>query len=240
MKRIALPALVCVFSVLMCAAQDGTHDVKDETKADVPALGQFHVVIYKIWHTAWPKKDVALLASLLPDVQKRTADIAETTLPGILRDRKPAWDNRVTLLRQTVEQYRAAVESKNDQGLVDAAEALHTQYEQLVRVIRPALPEIEEFHAALYLLYHYYLPDYDIQKIRASIDLLTEKMAALNNASLPERMKVREARFLAQRASLSNAVRFLEPAFNSGKKEGIISAIEHVHSDYQGLEKVFE
>ena len=36
-------------------------------------------------------------------------------------------------------EYRAAVEAKQKQPLLDAAEKLHAQYEALVRVIRPPL-----------------------------------------------------------------------------------------------------
>ena len=240
MKRTIAFAVLFLFLPVMGGAQDKAHDPSEETKAEVPALGKFHTVIYKIWHTAWPKKDAAMLASLLAEVQKGAGEIASSQLPGILRDRKPAWESRVAQMQQTVLLYKEAVDTKNDKGLLDAAEALHTHYEHLVRVIRPALPEIEEFHAALYLLYHYYLPEYDIEKIQTSADLLSEKMDALNKATLPERMKARESRFFAQRASLSNAVRFLQPALATKTKKSIIGAIEHVHTDYQSLEKVFE
>ncbi len=48
-------------------SQGTKQPTKDETKAEVPALDNFHDVIYKIWHTAWPEKDVKMLAELFPE-----------------------------------------------------------------------------------------------------------------------------------------------------------------------------
>ena len=36
-------------------------ETSKEVSATVPALTEFHKVIYKIWHTAWPNKDYDML-----------------------------------------------------------------------------------------------------------------------------------------------------------------------------------
>jgi hypothetical protein len=238
MKRVRTLGALFLFSSFVAFAQHT--DAATETDADVPVLHQFHTVIYKLWHTAWPNKDIALLTSLVPEIEQRSDAVVQAKLPGILRDKQTAWQAHVKRLQEIVQLYKSAATAKNENALLDAAELLHSHYEKLVRLIRPPLPEIDEFHTALYPLYHYYLPEYNLDKIKSSAEALAEKMSVLNRATLPERMKNKEANFTAKRASLSNAVSFLQLALATEKKETIKAAIEHVHTDYQSLEKVFE
>ncbi len=67
----------------------------------------------------------------------------------------------------------------------------------LVRVIRPALKELDEFHAVLYMLYHYYMPGDSLEQMKSSAVALKEKMVVLNKAVLPERLKSKEPAFAA-------------------------------------------
>lgn len=211
-----------------------------ETKAEVPALTKFHAVIYQLWHNAWPKKDYETLAKLLPDIEKHNAEIAAAKLPGILREKQNAWDENVKALQHVVQEYKTAVEKKDNPQLLDAAEKLHTQYERLIRVIRPALKEIEDFHAVLYMLYHYYAPAYDLEKIKASAGELQVKMEALNKAALPERLKKKEEAFAASREKLAASVAALAATLPSNDEKKIKAAIETMHSDYEALQGVFD
>ena len=210
-----------------------------ETVASVPALNDFHEVIYKIWHEAWPNKDAAMLQKLLPDVEKGIASVAAAPLPGILRDKKETWNEGVRKLQSAGADYRAAVETKDDAKLLAAAEALHSRFEGLMRVVRPALKELDEFHVVLYMLYHHYLPKNDTENIRKSAAEMTQKMAALNQAKLPERMIDKEHDFQVARGILSQAVAALEGAVQSNDARAIKDAVEAVHARYQALEKVF-
>jgi hypothetical protein len=211
-----------------------------EATANVPALDSFHEVIFKIWHEAWPKKDGAMLRQLLPDVQKGIASVASAQLPGILRERKASWDDGVKKLQSVGSEYTAAAESNDDAKLLSAAEKLHSQFEALMRVIRPAFKELDDFHAVLYMLYHHYLPGNNMQRIRTSATELKQKMAALNSARLPERMKQKESEFQASRAKLSASVDALETVVSENNEQKIKSAVNAVHSNYQSLDKVFE
>ena len=211
-----------------------------ETVPSVPALTEFHKVIYKIWHTAWPNKDYDMLAALLPEVERGTAAIAGAELPGILRDKKAAWEKGVGDLRSIVKEYRAASEAKQKQPLLDAAEKLHAQYETLVRVIRPPLKQLEDFHAVLYTVYHHYMPGEALDKIRASVEPLREKMAALNKVALPARFKSKEASFAAARKDLDKAVTELGAAVSSNDLGKIKTAVETMHDRYVALAGVLE
>jgi DNA repair exonuclease SbcCD ATPase subunit len=210
-----------------------------ETKAEVPALTKFHAVIYQLWHQAWPNKDYDTLVKLLPEIEKHSAEVAAAELPGILHEKQNAWNENVKDLQQIVAEYKAAVEEKDNPKLLDAAERLHSQYEKLVRTIRPVLKEIADFHAVLYMLYHYYTPAYDLEKIRTSVNELQTKMDALNQATLPERLKKKEAAFIAARRKLATSVEALAATLSSNDEKKIKAAIETMHSDYEALQGVF-
>jgi NADH dehydrogenase/NADH:ubiquinone oxidoreductase subunit G len=212
----------------------------DDAVARVKALDDFHEVIFKIWHEAWPAKNTAMLRQLLPDVEKGISDVASAKLPGILREKKEAWEEGVKKLENAGAEYKAAAAAKDDARLLAAAETLHSRFEGLMRSMRPALKELDDFHSVLYMLYHHYLPDYDLEKIRASVAELKKKMAALNAASLPGSYKQREAEFQAARTQLSKSVDALASSLKSNSEREIRAAVEAMHSDYQALNRIFE
>ncbi|RPH38007.1 hypothetical protein EHM92_01220 [bacterium] len=242
-KRLVLLALLGVTLPAFGAkmhAQNSARDHAAEVKAEVPELKAFHTVIYEIWHGAWPKKDTGQLAALLPKVQAGVKSVADAELPGILRDRKTAWEENVKALQVVAADYDSAVEKKDQQKLLDAAEKLHAQYERLVRVIRPALKELEEFHAVLYMLYHYYMPGDSLEQMKSSAAALKEKMVVLDKAMLPERLKSKEPVFTTARQKLATSVDALATTATSDDLKKIKAAAVTVHTDYQVLEKVFE
>ncbi|RPJ87570.1 MAG: hypothetical protein EHM18_00480 [Acidobacteria bacterium] len=226
-----LPVLLVLISLPALAFQ---HD--SEAKAEVPALSDFHDVIYVIWHEAWPAKDHAKLRSLLPDIEKGAAAVISAPLPGILHHKKSAWDDGLQALKSTVEEYRTAVKAENNEALMAAAEKLHSNYERLVRVIRPPLRELEDFHASLYMLYHHHLPAYDLAKIKSSSAELKQKMTGLEAAKLPDRLSAKKQDFDKARQELATAVAALEPAVQSGDKAKVTQAVEDVHSRYEATQ----
>ncbi len=211
-----------------------------ETSADVPALDAFHGVIMRIWHEAWPKKDAATLRALLPDVKQGAAGIAKAELPGILRDRQEAWSAGVEELKGIVSGYAASAAGTDDAKLLAAAERLHAQFEKLVRIVRPALPELDAFHVVLYRLYHYDLPAGDPAAIRATVQRLPEPMKALEGATLPPRLRSREEGFSAARKKLSDAVDGLVSAAGSDDRERVRKAILDLHARYLELAAVLD
>lgn len=245
MKRVFLGISVVVIAiavtvVCMTGGQEQKAPSATETKAEVPALTNFHAVISQLWHDAWPQKDHETLAKLLPDIEKHSAEIAAAKLPGILREKQNAWDENVKALQEIVGEYKTAVEKQKNSQLLDAAEKLHTQYERLVRVIRPALRELDDFHTVLYWLYHYHAPAYELEKIKTSVGELQVKMDALNKATLPGRLKNKEEAFVASREKLAASVAALAANLPSNDEKTIKAAIETMHSDYEALQRVFD
>ncbi len=211
-----------------------------ETAAEVPALNSFHDVIFKIWHEAWPQKNAALLRQLVPEVAKGIASVAAAPLPGILRDKKASWDEGVRKLQNIGSEYQSAASSGDDTRLLAVAEGLHSQFEALMRITRPAMKELDEFHAVLYMLYHHYLPQREMDKVKGSAVELTQKMTALNAATPPARLKEKRQEFSAARAELSKAVVGFRDAVGSNAKKTVEDAVEAVHSAYQKLDRLFE
>jgi hypothetical protein len=232
--------VVCTFALPVALAQHEGNDRTAETTSQVPALSAFHVPIYKLWHTAWPKKDTAMMAALSPEFDKGIAGVAQAELPGILRDKKAVWQENVKLLQAVGVEYREAMAGSALQPKLNAAEKLHAQYEKLVRIVRPVMKEIEAFHSVLYMLYHYSMPENAMDKIKSSGKDLRARMDSLNAATLPERLKKKEEAFVAARATLSASVDAVNAAVDTGDEKKIKQAINTMHGDYENLVKVFE
>jgi hypothetical protein len=234
----ALFAFVACLALSSLALAAVPADMATETKSEVPALSEFHEVIYRIWHEAWPAKDTALLTTLKPDVDKGVAAIAAAPLPGILRDRAAAWKAEVAKLQALAGDYGAAITAKDDAKLLASAEKLHGQFEALVRVVRPRVKEMEAFHVVLYRIWHYELPAKNFTAVRRSSGDLAESMKLLDNAQLSPRQVALKPAFDDARSKLGAAVKELAaaPAGNDG---GLTALVEKVHSAYEKLESVF-
>lgn len=235
-------AIAFVVSILMfpAAFAQAPDQHVDELGAGVPVLSEFHDVIYQIWHTAWPEKNIDLLVELSPQVKRYGDTLSRVTLTGILRDKQSAWDQGTAALKKTVAQYEAASASRDSVKLLDAAERVHSQYEALVRIIRPATKELDQFHQVLYMIYHHYWPNHDLEKLAPALDSLKAKMAALDASTLPSRLKNKEGAFNTARAELSKAVAALSASDAAKNQKKFASDLETAHSKYQTLEKVFE
>lgn len=206
--------------------------------AEVPELVEFHKVIYKIWHDAWPNKNTSMLKDLAPDVENGISNVASARLPGILREKKDAWDKGIANLQIAGADYKTAAESNNADRLLSAAETLHSRFEVLMRLTRPAFKELGDFHSALYSLYHHYLPEWDIEKIRLSAGELKQKMQALNEAATPEALLEKESEFLKARENLSGSVEAFARSLETNRNETIKQAVETLHSYYEALQEI--
>jgi hypothetical protein len=211
-----------------------------EANASVPALTDFHETIYQIWHKAWPQKDTALLKKLSPEVEKGIAKIASAQLPGILREKKAAWDKGVQDLKNAGTEYGVAAGGQDSSKLLAAAELLHSRFEMLMRAIRPPLKELDDFHAVLYMLYHHYYPNHQMAQVKSSAAELQQKMSVLDEVKLPERLLDKDYDFRVARGLLSGAVGAFQQSVLLNDETAVKTAMEAVHVNYQKLEKVLE
>ncbi len=229
-----------LFLTALCLVLAGSALVAEETDSQVPELAAFHEIIYPIWHTAYPEKDLAALKSYVPEIHKLAGKIYEAKLPGILRDKQARWDAGLAELKKAVDAYDAAALGQDGQALLDAAERLHARYEMLVRTIRPVLKEMDAFHQVLYVIYHKYLPDGKTAEIKAVSADLAAKAEAVTKATLPKRAEGKAADFQKAAADMLAAARALEAACRTGADAAVKDAVEVLHSRYQALEKLFD
>lgn len=232
---------IVVFLALFCWVRPTLAQLPDETSGRVPELDAFHKPIYALWHEAWPAKDITKLKALLPDVEKAYTTLAEAKLPGILREKQAKWDEKLKVLGQAMKDYRTAADQSNAEGVLKATESVHMNYEQMVRLVRPALKELDAFHQVLYMLHHYYMPENKSDQIRVSVDSLSVKMVALNEASLPKRLEVKAEQFSKARANLGESVKAFAEAVKAKIPKDELAKLENtLHARYQVLEKVFD
>lgn len=218
-------------------AQDAT---QEELTAEVPALDELHEVVYELWHEAYPEKNYDMIKELLPRADELTADLDAAELPGILRDKQKAWDAGKEKLKAALEDLHAAAEANDEDAMLKKTEAFHMAFERLVRIIRPVVPELEDFHQELYKLYHYHGPDYDLPQIRAEASSMKERIEPLAAAKLPKRLEDRQEKFDAAVAVLASAVDDLVETAKKDDRKAIEVAVEKVHTAYQHVERIFE
>ncbi|MHC9538674.1 MAG: hypothetical protein AB9903_04075 [Vulcanimicrobiota bacterium] len=234
--------LLALFSLCPVPAEN----MDNETAANVPALMKFHEVIYTIWHDYYPNKNFEGLKKALPDVEKLAKGVYDASLPGILRDKSKAWNEAVAALKERVKEYRDAVTLYDKEKMLTAAENLHSQFERMVRIIKPVIKELNDFHVVLYNIYHKYLPDMKMKELQEAVPQLAQKKEALMKATLPKprnpspRYDERVKAFEKARAELSDSVDLLVKVMETNDKEKIKEAIEAMHTKYVNTEKVFE
>jgi hypothetical protein len=218
--------LLLVFLLCLGVSLPAEHIPDPETESTVPELIDFHEVIYPIWHTAFPAKDYASLRGFIPEIEAGAAKINAAVLPGILRDKKQAWESGLAEFNKAVAAYITAVTGTDDQALLDAAELLHARFEMLVRAIRPVAREVDAYHKVLYVVFHKYLPEKKYADICGVAPDMAVKAEAITKVTLSKRLEAK--------------TRALETAGKSCLEKDIVDLIGKVHSAYQALEKVFD
>ncbi len=231
------PILTVALILLAAAAAPA---FAQETESAVPELSAFHEVIYPIWHTAYPDKDVAMLKSLTGQVDELAAKVFAAKLPGILRDKQAKWDAGLAEFRKSVEAYGAAAKGADDKALLDAAELLHAKYEALVRTIRPVLKEMDAFHKVLYVVFHTHLPAKDWAAVRAAAPDLEAKAKAIVPVALPARLQPKAEAFAEAADGLAKAASALAGLSAQADGAAVERAVLELHTRYQELEKIFD
>ncbi len=235
-RKFRIAVLVFTFLPAFLIAEE----LPKDAESNVPELTAFHEVIYPIWHTAFPAKDAAALRSYLKEVNAGFARIEKARLPGILHEKQTAWDKGLAELKGAVAGYNQAAGAKDDAALLKAAEDLHSRYEQMVRIIRPVLKEMDAFHRVLYVVFHTYLPGKSWDKIAAASTDLQTKAEAIAKAKLPQRLEARTPAFQKAAESLLAECRKLPEATRGNDPVASEKGVNAVHTAYQALEKVFE
>jgi len=240
MRYLILILIVFVFcSFNNSFSQNENHST--EVNSSVQELTDFHEVVYPMWHTAYPNKDYSLFKQLLPDVNARVEKIYAAKLPGILRDKQKEWNEGLNKLRASVKDYNKACDENNEAGMLTSAEALHSNYEMLVRIVKPVTKEVDEFHKVLYMIYHHYGPNKNTAELNKAIDDLMMRADELKNCVLPKWASDKKEVFSKAATELFNSTKELQALKNSKADDKLINkGIEKVHTNYQKLEALFD
>jgi hypothetical protein len=237
--------LVLILSVLFLCSFNTTfsqhEDHSTEVSSSVQELSDFHEVVYPMWHTAYPNKDYALFKKLLPDVNGGVEKIYAAKLSGILRDKQKEWNEGLDKLRASVKDYNIACEENNEAGMLTSAEELHSNFEMLVRIVKPVTKEVDEFHKVLYMIYHHYGPNKNTEELSKAIDDLTMRANELKNCVLPKWATDKKDEFTKAADELYTSTKELQELKNSkADDKQIQSSIDKVHTNYQKLEALFD
>lgn len=233
--------MVILFLLAISFALQAQDEIKpSETSWDVPELFAFHDVIYQIWHTAFPNKDIDMLKGLKNDVNTGAEKIFNVKLSGILRDKEDKWKEGVEKLRSSVEFFNQSAEGGDDQAMLNAAEVLHSDYEMLVRSIKPMSKEIDDYHQTLYMIYHYYYPEKDYFNLKAASSELHRKAGLIKSSDIPRRAVNKKDEYLSLVENLDKATEKFMIAMKNDELEKIDDLVENVHTKYQALEHLFD
>ena len=214
-----------------------------EITSSIPELIKFHDVIYLIWHEAYPSKDIKALKSFVPDIKTAMTKINDAKLPGILRDKEGKWKDALIGFNKAADDYYKKGEGNNDQAMLDAAENLHSNFEMTVRVLKPVLKEVDEYHKILYVIYHKLYPDKKYNEISNMMDELINKADAITKVQeekLKKRIPNKIDDFNKTSKDLYDATVSLKDEIKTNYASKIDKSVDYMHSKYQKLESVFD
>ena len=133
------------------------------------------------------------------------------------------------------------MEGNDEAEMLSAAEVLHSDYEMLVRIVRPVTKEVDEFHKVLYMIYHHYWPNKNMEEFGKAVDDLAMRADELANCVLPKWASDKSEPFAEQSQKLYESTKNLKELKDSKADENILNmAIEDVHSNYVALEGLFD
>jgi hypothetical protein len=236
-KCLVLLILSVLFPLTIVFAQNNS-EISD-TESKVVELENFHQVIYPLWHTYYPTKDYSALRTYNSEVNNLAEQIYTSKLPGILRDKKEKWENGINEFKMAVNEYSNQTKNNDDNSLLKSVENLHTKYENLVKIIRPVLKEMDQFHKVLYVIYHTHLPEKNFEKIKQLRNELVMNAEAITLTSLPKRLADKEKDFKIAANSLLMVTKDLQAIADNEDTQKLEEAVEIVHSNYQKLEAIF-
>ncbi|MFO7368970.1 MAG: hypothetical protein R6X09_01730 [Bacteroidales bacterium] len=242
MKNLSASLFALILLSITCVSYAQEKIDSSEITSEVPELFNFHEVIYPMWHNAYPAKDYEALKGFVPQIKASVEAINDAKLPGILREREGDWKTRLNELNAVSKSYYAAAEKNDQEALLDAAEKLHREYEMMMRVIRPAIRELDEYHQTLYIIYHKLLPAKKYDEIAGLTDNLiakAEAIATFPQEKLTRRLGDRIPQFDAAARELLAKTVALKEALKANDAQKNNDAIELMHTAYQQLDAVF-
>jgi hypothetical protein len=205
------------------------------TESSIPALEKFHILIYKMWDTAYPAKDYSSLRGYAGEVKLYADKLYKAKLPGTLQINQELWNAGIKDLRNAVNEYIQICAGDNDNNLLAAVNVLYSRYEKLAEIVQPFLLAIGEFHLLLSTIYHSYLPDREYDKILFYAGRMKEKAEIISRTIIPKGLELRAEEIHTSTEQLLTAVKKLAAFDETSKGEEIELAIDDINTKYQDL-----
>jgi hypothetical protein len=196
-----------------------------------------------MWHDAYPAKDYSALKGFVPKIKSYMESVNKAKLPGILREKETEWKSHLNELNNSARNYYSAANGNDNTALLTAAEKLHSSYENMVRVIRPALKEIDDYHQTLYVIYHKLYPDGKYNEIAQLSGTLTAKAQAIVNYphdKLKQRLGDTIEKYDALANKLYNETISLGEVLKGNDQNKKKEAVESMHKAYEDLDSLFK
>ncbi len=213
-----------------------------EITSEVPALSDFHEIVFPMWHNAYPAKDIKALKSFIPGIKSSMEAINNAKLPGILSGKEEDWKKQLIEFNTAANDYYAAAEKNDDAALLAATEALHHNFEMMMRVIRPVLKEIDDYHQMLYIIYHKLYPEKNFDEIAKMSDALIQRADAIvkyPTDKLKKRLGDKISSFTSASEALYQSTVALKEDLKGTDPEKKSAAVEKMHENYVNLVAVF-
>ncbi len=240
----SLHIILCLFLVVFIDLNTFSQVTIDssEITSKIPELAEFHEIIFPIWHTAYPAKDINALKAYVPQIKVQMEALNKAVLPGILLDKENLWKKQLQQFNVAADNYYRAAGENDDEAMLASAEELHHNFEMMNRVIRPVLKEMDDYHQLLYVIYHKLYPDKKYDEIKGYMDGLIERADAIRkypHDKLKKRLGDNVSNFDPAASELYNSTVALKEVLNGDDILKKSEALQHMHSMYQNLEAVF-
>jgi hypothetical protein len=234
--------LTVIFLLIFALAIFTSCEKKEKTKTqtEISELKEMHHYIHPMWHDAYPAKDTKQLKALYPELEQQFDKLQNAPFPEEWEDKKMHWQEGVVQMESTLAEYKSAMDRDDQENLLLAARTLHDNFENLVMIINPPIPELDDFHKTLYHVYHDYLPNEDWENLKAAIPEFEKKVQALQQTKLPRWMAGKEDTFNSACDQLEGAVQKLSALKESDDAEAKAAAVEEVHEAYVKLQGSME
>jgi hypothetical protein len=241
-KTILLSGLFFLFLSTQAAFAQTKID-STEISSAVPELSSFHKIIYPLWHKAYPAKDMVAFKALVPQIQAYMVKINQAKLSGILREKQTAWNSALKDFNTAAENYYKACGANDESATLLAAEKIHSSYEQLNRVVKPAVKEMDEYHQTLYVIFHKLKPAKQYSEMAKEMDKFIAEAEAITKYpqdKLTRRLGDKTAVFYSNSKELYAATVALKQVVTEKNSKQIDAALENVHRIYQKLDSIFK
>jgi hypothetical protein len=94
-------------------------------------IGDFHLVLYPLWHEAMPNKDYQAIKASIPSLESKMDALMKAQVPEEFKDIEPQIIEKREALRKSVEDLANVCRKNKDKEIVDKLTQMHDSYRAL-------------------------------------------------------------------------------------------------------------